>query len=127
MRTENRVLLLVSHGSREGSANLEFKRLARKYQARHPRWKVSHAFLELARPSIPEALESLVHTTRSADILVLPYFLFAARHVKKDIPAIIKIFRKKYPRVKVRMAKPLGSDPKLLDVLDLRLNQIFQK
>lgn len=123
MKTARRCVLLVSHGSRENSANLEFKRLAKKYQARHPRWKVAHAFLELARPSIPEALETLAHQERTAEILVLPYFLFAARHVKRDIPAILRTFRKEHPRVNLKLAKPLGLDPKLLAVLDRRIQR----
>lgn len=114
-------VLLISHGSREKSANREFKRITQKYQTRHPHWKVSHAFLELANPSIPEALKFLA--SKSNKIVVLPYFLFAARHVKKDIPEILKKFQKEYPRVKVRVTRPLGSDPKLLVILDQRLAQ----
>jgi sirohydrochlorin cobaltochelatase len=117
--------LLVSHGSREKSANLEFKRLVEKYRKRHAGWKVSHAYLELARPSIPEALESL--SLKSNEIFVLPLFLFAAKHVKKHIPEILGAFRKKHPSVKVKLAKPLGSDLQLLDILDRRLKQITPK
>ena len=116
-------VLIVSHGSREKSANIEFKRLVGKYRSRHPGWRVSHAFLDLVSPSIPEALETIVRSGKAKEILVLPYFLFAARHVKKDIPEILKTFRRKHPEIKVRMAKPLGSDSKLLDILDQRLSE----
>jgi sirohydrochlorin cobaltochelatase len=115
-------VLIISHGSREKSANVEFKRLVQKYRTRHPDWKVSHAFLELAHPSIPEALEVLA--MKSDEVSVLPLFLFAARHVKKHIPEILKTFRKKYPKIKVKLAKPLGSDSKLLAILDQRVQEI---
>lgn len=118
-------VLLISHGSREKSANREFIQITRKYQARHPEWKIGYAFLELAKPSIPEVLEAIA--AQSDKIIVLPYFLFVARHVKKDIPVILKIFQKKYPRVKVRLSKPLGSDSRLLDILDQRLDNIIKK
>jgi sirohydrochlorin cobaltochelatase len=114
--------LIVSHGSRDKSANADFKRLVQKYRKRHPLWKISHAFLELARPSIPEALGLL--TSRSREIFILPLFLFQAKHIKKHIPEILGAFRKKHPQVKAKLAKPLGSDPQLLDILDRRLNQI---
>jgi sirohydrochlorin cobaltochelatase len=120
-------VLIVSHGSREISANREFKRLAQNYRKRHPLWEIRHAFLELASPSIPEALETLVRSAKSNEILVLPFFLFAARHVKKDIPEILKAFRKKNTRVKIKWGRPLGSDPKLLDILDQRLKQVSFK
>ena len=115
-------VLIVSHGSREESANREFKRIVRGYQKRHSSWKVELAYLDLVSPSIPQALETLA--AKSNEILVLPYFLFSARHVKKDIPEIIKTFQKKYPRVKVKMAKPFGSDPKLLAILDKRVREV---
>ncbi len=115
-------VLIVSHGSGDKTPNLEFKRLVGKFRSRHPGWKVTHAFLVLASPSIPQALEALSRSGKVKEILVLPYFLFAAKHVKKDIPAILKTFCKKNPGIKVRLGKPLGSDSKLLDILDQRSN-----
>ena len=118
-----RIILIVSHGSRETSANREFEKIVSRYQKRHSSWKVAHAYLDLVPPSIPEALEALA--AKSDEILVLPYFLFSARHVKKDIPEIIKIFRKKYPQAKIKLAKPFGADPNLLDILDQRLDELI--
>ena len=115
-------VLIISHGSREESANREFKSLTQKYRALHPNWNISHAYLELAHPSISEALETLALKTDT--INVLPLFLFTAKHVKKHIPEILKSFRKKYPKIKVKLGKPLGSDPKILDILDERLSKI---
>ncbi len=115
-------VLIVAHGSRESPAQREFKRLVGKYRRRHPGWKIAHAFLELAEPSIPRALEKL--SASSGEILVLPLFLFTAKHVRQHIPEILAAFRKTHPKVKVKIAKPLGADGKLLDILDQRLNQI---
>jgi sirohydrochlorin cobaltochelatase len=112
-------ILIVAHGSRERSAQEEFKKLVGKYRKRHPGWKIAHAFLELAKPSIPQALEKLAAS--SDEILVLPLFLFAAKHVRKHIPEILAAFRKQHPKVKIKLAKPLGADGKLLDILDQRL------
>ena len=115
-------VLIVSHGSREVSANQDFKKLVQKYKRKHPNWVIAHAFLELAEPSIPKALEILAKN--SEEIAVLPLFLFAAKHVKNHIPELIKTFRKNHPQIKVTLGKPLGSDEKLLVILDQRLQQI---
>jgi sirohydrochlorin ferrochelatase len=117
-------VLVISHGSRETSANADFKKLVQKYRRKHPNWIITHAFLELAEPSIPEALEDLAK--KSDEIFVLPLFLFAAKHVKKHIPELIKTFQKNHPQVKVALGKPLGSDEKLLAILDQRLQQLIQ-
>jgi sirohydrochlorin cobaltochelatase len=115
-------ILIISHGSREKSAKNDFERLVQKYGKLHPHWKVAHAYLEMAPPSIPEALKALA--LKSEEILVLPLFLFAAKHVKKHIPEILEAFRKSHPKIKVKLAKPLGSDSKLLGILDQRLDEI---
>ena|ERR1700677_37901 len=115
-------VLVISHGSRETSANQDFKKLVQKYRHKHPNWIIAHAFLELAEPSIPQALEVLAK--KSKEINVLPLFLFAAKHVKNHIPEILKTFQKNHPQIKVTLGKPLGSDEKLLVILDQRLQQI---
>ena len=115
-------VLIISHGSRDSSAKNDFKRLVQKYGRLHPDWKVSYAYLELAQPSIPEALEALA--LKSSEILVLPLFLFAAKHLKKHVPQILGTFQKNHPKIKVKLAKPLGSDSKLLGILDERLDEI---
>lgn len=115
-------VLVISHGSRETSANQDFKKLVQKYRHKHPNWVIAHAFLELTKPSIPEALENL--SKKSDEILILPLFLFAAKHVKKHIPEILKTFRKSHLKIKIYLGKPFGSDAKLLAILDKRLQQI---
>lgn len=116
-----KVVLIVSHGSREASANREFVRLVEKFRKRHPSWKVAHAYLDVVGPSIPMALEKLAQGKTTGRIDVLPYFLFRARHVKKDIPAILKAFAKDHPKFELRLAQPLGDDARILDILDRRL------
>ncbi|HTA77647.1 MAG TPA: CbiX/SirB N-terminal domain-containing protein [bacterium] len=115
-------VLVISHGSREISANADFKKLVQKYRRKHPNWIIAHAFLELAEPSIPDALENLAK--KSDEIFILPLFLFAAKHVKKHIPEIIKTFHQQHPQVKIKLGKPLGPEPQLLNILDQRLKQI---
>ncbi|HTA77183.1 MAG TPA: CbiX/SirB N-terminal domain-containing protein [bacterium] len=112
-------VLVISHGSREISANNDFKKLVALYRKKHPAWVIAHAFLELSEPTIPQALEILAESAE--EIFILPLFLFQARHVKEHIPEIIRNFRKENPKVKIKLGKPLGPEPKLLNILDQRL------
>jgi len=118
-------VLIVSHGSRDTSANKEFLRLVRQYQLRHPRWKVAHAYLEMASPLLSEALVRSAHRARVIE--VLPLFLFRAKHVRTHIPEILASFKKIHPEIKVRLAKPLGAEPLLLKILDQRLQALPKK
>jgi len=117
-----KAVLIVAHGSREKPAQREFQKLVQKYRKRHPGWKITHAFLDLAEPSIPRALETLAASSK--EILVLPLFLFAAKHVRKHIPEILKSFKKNRPQLRLRLARPLGNDDQLLNILDKRMRNI---
>jgi len=104
-------VLLIAHGSRESYANRQFHYLARRYARRHPAWIIQSAFLENADPSIDHGLRNL--STRSNEIDVVPLFLLAAQHLKKDIPGILNEFQAQHLHVTLRLRKELGPDPLL--------------
>jgi sirohydrochlorin ferrochelatase len=51
------------------------------------------------------------------EVVVLPYFLSAGRHVITDVPADVESVKQQYPEVKITIAPYLGSSPKLVDIL----------
>lgn len=114
-----KTVLIIGHGSRESSALNEFKRMVRQYGRRRPKWWIAYAFLEMAEPSIPQALGSLAKRTN--EILILPLFLFAAGHMKRDIPRILKEFKMSHPKVRVKLAKELGPEPLMAELLMKRV------
>ncbi len=107
-------ILLITHGSRESSANRRFHYLARRYAQYHPTWIIRSAFLENGKPSIFEGLENL--SFRANEIDILPLFLFSANHLKRDIPEILDQFRSRHPKVILCLAKELGPDPVLTQI-----------
>ena len=77
-------ILVVGHGSREPASNLEFEQLVANVRARRAEFDVRHAYVELAAPSLADGLEAIA---RSNDrVVIIPCFLFAASHIKNDIP-----------------------------------------
>ena len=84
-------VLLMDHGSRNPSSNERLRKLARVYQEslNDPNTIVRYAHMEIAQPSIPEALKSLLEEGVD-EIVCHPYFLSPGRHVKEDIPEIIE-------------------------------------
>jgi len=113
-----KAILLVAHGSRKIESNCEVSVLANKmmnYLGNRFDF-VEYGFLELGRPSIPEAID-ICAKRGATKITVVPYFLSAGRHVKIDVPKEIEKGRLNNPDVEVEMANYLGSRDEIADLL----------
>jgi sirohydrochlorin ferrochelatase len=102
-------LVLIAHGSRRQASNEEVKQLAARVQQsasdRYPLIKAG--FLEIASPSIPEAIEACIESGATT-VVVVPYFLAAGRHVAEDIPGIVKPVAEQHPQVAIRISEHIG-------------------
>jgi len=123
-----RCLILVAHGSRRAESNEEIETLGRKLGlALHKEYDmITHAFLEIAQPSVPQAIDAAVQNTFN-DITVLPYFLAAGSHVAKDIPVIVENMRKQHPDVDIRLTPYLGSDDRVVELLAALSREVESK
>ncbi len=113
-----RYLLLIAHGSRREASNDEIRTLTRALETRAGSTfdGVCCGFLELARPGIGEAVDQCV-AAGATEVLVLPYFLSAGRHVVEDIPADLEPKRRQYPRISIRLLDYVGASDAMLDLL----------
>ena len=109
----NTAVLLCGHGSRDPEAIAEFEQAAAALRERLGGTDFAAGYLEFARPTIGEALATLA--ARGADrILAVPAMLFAASHVKNDLPWEMNTFMAANPGLEVRLGRDLAIDPKLL-------------
>jgi sirohydrochlorin ferrochelatase len=115
-------ILLIAHGSRRANANADLKEVARRVSERVSGAFVEIAYLELARPTIPEGLENCL-AAGAAEIRMLPYFLSAGAHVAEDLQGYRTEFERSHPEVKCVLCPPLGLHPGLIDVLLDRLQE----
>ena len=106
-------VLICGHGSRDGEAIEEFEAMAAGLRPRFAAQDFASGYLEFARPTIREGLEQLA-TRGARHILALPAMLFAASHVKNDLPWEINSFRADNPMVEVSFGRDLSIDQKLL-------------
>ncbi len=110
-------LLLVAHGSRRAASNDEVRTLAHQMNTLQDEYdEVGSAFLELAEPMIPDGIRQAI-AKGANEVVVLPYFLSAGRHVSKDVPAEVDSVQAEYPEVKIRIAPYLGSATGIADLL----------
>ncbi|HXG11877.1 MAG TPA: CbiX/SirB N-terminal domain-containing protein [Gemmataceae bacterium] len=109
-------LLLIAHGSREEQANADLHHVAAELRWRKGFAIVEPSFLELAEPDIDTAGARCV--AQGADCVVLvPYFLSAGVHVRRDLSAACRRLAERFPSVVFRLAEPLGRHPLLIDVV----------
>ncbi len=111
-------LLIVAHGSRRESSNEEVRQLTKKMtsEAQGHFDAVRCAFLDLAEPSIPDGLRGLINDG-FGDIIVVPYFLSAGRHVTEDIPEEVKTIAAEFPNAKINIAPHLGVASGVVKIL----------
>jgi sirohydrochlorin ferrochelatase len=111
---ERRSVLVLGHGSRRHAANAQFEALVARFRARRPELDVGHAYIELCDPLLGEGLAALA--TRADRVTILPLFLFAAGHVKGDVPEAIAGAQARFPAVRFDTAAALGVDPTLAEI-----------
>lgn len=106
-------VMICGHGSRDVAAVDEFRNAARAIAARLPELPVESGFLEFARPIISEGLDRL--RERGVDhVLAVPGMLFAAGHVKNDVPSVLNEYAAA-TGIRIDFGRDLGIDPKLLE------------
>lgn len=121
----NQTLLIVGHGSRVTDATEQFNQFVVALAGRVD-VPVSACFLELADPDMATGLtNAAAEVGDGGEVLVLPLFLGAAGHLKNDVAAAIQWARAQFPAVNYRYGTPLAPHAKLVDLLDLRLQEAF--
>lgn len=107
-------ILMVGHGSREQAANREFEELVEHVRTRRPDFDVRHAYVGPAAPSLSEGLEAIARANDR--VAVIPCLLFAAGHVKNDIPLALEAVQAKYPAVEFPTGRVLGVNPAMAEL-----------
>jgi sirohydrochlorin cobaltochelatase len=113
-------VMVCGHGSRDGEAVREFEAVARGIAERLPHYPVESGFLEFARPIIRDGLDKLV-AQGVRDILAVPGMLFAAGHVKNDIPSVLGTYAASHPGVDIRYGRDLAIDLKVIRAAGARI------
>ena len=113
-------VLLCGHGSRDPEAIAEFELAAAALRPRLPQFDFATGYLEFTRPTIRDGL-ALLAARGARRILAVPGMLFAASHVKNDLPWEMNSFVADNPGVDVRLARDLGIDAKLLQAAAARI------
>ena len=105
-------VMICGHGSRDDEACAEFANVVHQIAHALPDYPVAMGYLEFARPIIREGLDRL--RAQGVDhVLAVPGMLFAAGHVKNDVPSVLNAYAAEHG-IRLQMGRDLGIDSKLL-------------
>ncbi|KAI8470070.1 MAG: hypothetical protein J3K34DRAFT_521638 [Monoraphidium minutum] len=113
-------VVIVDHGSRAKASNdmlLEFVSL---YKASTGQPIVEAAHMELAEPSIANAIARCAEQG-AGRVVVAPYFLSRGRHVQQDVPNLVAAAAAAHPGLELVVADPIGIDPLMIQLISNRV------
>lgn len=107
-------ILLLAHGARDPAWARPFEQTRDQLVARGR--PVALSFLEFMSPDLVEAGQQLAAQGCTA-VTVVPLFLGAGGHVRKDVPVLMERLRLTHPAVQWQLARAVGETTTLVDAL----------
>jgi sirohydrochlorin cobaltochelatase len=110
-------LLLFAHGARDPNWALPFQAVAEQVRAgaamRELSLEVRLAFLEFMQPDLPSAGDQLAQAGCSR-VDVVPLFLGAGGHVRKDLPVLLRTLAERHPAIEWTLRPAVGEMPSIV-------------
>jgi sirohydrochlorin cobaltochelatase len=103
-------LILFAHGARDPAWAQPFEAVAAAVRRARPQLPVRLAFLELMTPDLPAAAAALA-AEGCEHVTVLPLFLGAGGHVRRDLPRLLDLVRAAHPSLRWTLQPAVGELP----------------
>jgi sirohydrochlorin cobaltochelatase len=101
-----KAIILFAHGARDPAWAEPLRRMREAICRIDPAARVELAFLELMRPTLDEAVDRLAD---AGDIVIVPAFIAAGSHLKRDLPQQAAAAMDRHPQLTIRIAAPIGE------------------
>jgi len=101
-------LVLFAHGARDPRWAAPFEAVATRVRQQHPGVPVRLAFLEFMSPTLAEAGAELA-AAGCTRVQVVPLFLGAGGHVRKDLPLLMDALRAAHPGTTFTLHAAVGE------------------
>jgi sirohydrochlorin cobaltochelatase len=109
-------IVLFAHGARDPNWARPFLEIAERTRALRPDAEVRLAFLELMAPDLTAAGDELAQAGCTA-LIIVPLFLGAGGHVRRDLPALASALAERHPGVAVEVTSAVGEHPIVIAAL----------
>jgi sirohydrochlorin cobaltochelatase len=115
-------LILFAHGARDPRWAQPFEAVAQALSPLRPDVAVHLAFLEFMSPTLLQAGEAAV-AQGCTQVQVLPMFLGAGGHVRKDLPELMNTLRSLHPGVQWHLQPAIGEQASVVQAMALAVAQ----
>jgi sirohydrochlorin cobaltochelatase len=102
-----RALILLGHGARDAAWALPLQNVQANIRAAHPAFRVELAFLDYLLPDLPTQVAELA-AAGMQHITILPMFIAAGGHLKRDLPKKVAALQADYPQLHLELAEAIG-------------------
>jgi len=109
-------VLLLAHGARDDGWSRPFEQVARELRALRPDVSVRLAYLEFMLPTMGDAGAELAAAGCSR-IDIVPLFLGAGGHVRKDVPQLLAQLQAAHPGVRFTLHRAVGEAPSVISAM----------
>lgn len=109
-------LLLFAHGARDPLWARPFEAVAQACRRQRGQAPVALAFLEFMSPTLLQAGAALA-SAGCTQVDVVPLFLGAGGHVRKDIPQLMAQLHAAHPAVCWRLHRAVGQAPAVIEAM----------
>jgi sirohydrochlorin cobaltochelatase len=111
-----RGLMLFAHGARDPRWAQPFEAVARSVRERAPALVVQLAYLEFMAPGLVDAGHALAEAGCTR-VDVVPLFLGAGGHVRKDLPLLLAELAALHPQVTWQLRTAIGEVDSVIDAM----------
>ena len=111
-----RGLILFAHGARDPRWALPFEAVARRVREADPHLAVQLAFLEFMAPGLIDAGHALAQAGCTR-VDVVPLFLGAGGHVRKDLPLLLGELAVLHPNITWQLRAAIGEAESVIDAM----------
>jgi len=122
--------IILAHGSNAavGEANEIAFQIAAILRQKTDNALIETAIMNRASglPGLKDGVERLI-AVGVDKLIIAPLFLAGGTHIREGIPQEIAQLQAQHPQVPIRLAEPLGADPRLADILLDRIRGVQEQ
>lgn len=109
-------LVLLAHGSSAPRWKKPFEKLAKKLRKTLGKKYVDLIYLDNLNKNLIKISRHAIKS-QIQELIISPVLMASGNHTEKDIPKAIKKIKHKFPKLKIKVLKPVGENPEILDAI----------